>query len=136
MRVRRLLLPLAVAVAITAASLLPGAHAPAAGGLRWDLLLHATGGAALVLAGAWAVRRRDARSLAAHRGRFRTLPVGAPPGRVLLALAVAATLLGVGIEAAQSLVPSRDPSALDALADAAGAALAALAVRLSASRDP
>jgi len=135
-RARRLRLPLAVAVVVTAASLLPGAHAPTAGGLRWDLLLHATGGALLVLAGAWALRRPDARSRDAPGGRSRALPVGVPPGRVLLALAVAATLLGVGIEAAQSLVPTRDPSVLDALADAVGAALAALAVHLSASRDP
>ncbi|GAD52213.1 hypothetical protein MBEHAL_0973 [Halarchaeum acidiphilum MH1-52-1] len=112
---RRHLLVLALALFVAVATLLPGASAPTAGGFPWDKLLHAAGGAALVLAGAWALRRDDARALAV--------------------LALAAALYGGGLELAQALVPSRDPAVLDFLADAAGASLGALGA-LTASPDP
>jgi len=111
---RRVLLPLAVAATVAVGSLLPGAAAPTAAGLPWDKFLHATGGAALVLAGAWAVRRRDPRTL------------------VLLACVAAA--LGGLLEVGQAFVPSRDPAVGDFLADALGAALAALAVAVARCR--
>lgn len=115
---RRPLVPLGVALAVVVASLLPGAGAPTAGGLPWDKPAHALGGAALALASAWALRRRD--------------------GRALLACALLAVLVGAGIELAQAFVPGRHPSLLDLTADAVGAALGALAARrfTRASRGP
>lgn len=70
-----------------------------------DKLAHAAGYAA------WAY------ALAATR---RARSVGALAGVV-----VAAALLGAGVELAQAAVPGRDPSALDAAANAAGALVGA-----------
>lgn len=111
-RPRRVHVVLLAVVLFAVAALLPGGGAPTVGGFSWDKCLHAAGCAALVVIGAWAFRRDDPRAL--------------------LALAALALLYGGGIELAQGLVPTRDPSLLDFAADVAGACFGALAVRLRA----
>lgn len=52
------------------------------------------------------------------------------------ALALGLVAYGVGIELAQSLTPTRAPSALDVLADSAGVALGWLLTRWRSARQP
>jgi len=104
MRSRRLL-PLALAVVILAASLVPGGGGGATGGtvgaIGVDKLLH-FGGYALL----------TAVSLAALRARS---------ARTVLAVALLVTVFGGVVELLQGPVPGRSVSTLDLVADALGA---------------
>lgn len=109
MRSRRWL-PVAVALAILGASLVPGSASGAAGGavgpVGVDKLLHAGGYAVLAFATLFALQ---ARSL-----------------RTALLVVLLVTAFGGAVELLQSPVPGRHLSALDLVADAVGAALGAL----------
>ena len=114
---RRLAVLAAVTAVVVASSLLPGPTGP--GGEPTpdvappgtDLLVHAVGYAAVAYALARALpprlRRRDA--------------LGSLAGVV-----VATVALGAGVELAQGVVPGRDPSVRDAVANAVGALAGAL----------
>ncbi|MFC7069540.1 VanZ family protein [Halobaculum lipolyticum] len=114
---RRLAVFVAVAATVVAASLLPGPTGP--GGEPTgdvappgtDLVVHAVGYAAVAFTMARALpprlRRRDA--------------VGPLAGVIVVAAA-----LGTGVELAQGVVPGRDPSVLDAVANAVGAVVGTL----------
>ncbi len=108
MRSRRWL-PIAVALAILAASLLPGSTSSAAGGavgpVGVDKLLHAVGYAVLAAVVLAALRR--------------------PTGREVLAVVVLVTAFGGAVEILQAPVPGRSVSVLDLVADAVGAVLGA-----------
>lgn len=109
---RRLALFVAVTVVVVASSLAPGPTGP--GGAPTDdvappgsdLVVHAVGYAAVAytLAGALPPRFRN------------TASVGP-----LVGVVVATAALGGAVEVAQSFVPGRTPSTLDALANAVGA---------------
>jgi VanZ family protein len=109
----RAALAAAALLAVVAASLVPGS---AAGGVlpsATDKLLHAAGYAAV----AWAAGSA----------------LSDPDDRTLAAVALGAAALGAGVELVQPLV-GRTASLLDALANCAGAALGALAARVSRTR--
>lgn len=99
-----------VALAIFVGSVSPVAPGMAAFGpfgiVHRDKWVHATGYA--VLAGTLAI------ALSAGRSRRST-------GRLLVVAFVVAVAYGVGIEFVQGVLPARDESAVDAVADAVGA---------------
>lgn len=101
--------PIAVALAILAASLVPGSTSSAAGGavgpVGVDKLLHAVGYAVLAAVVLTALRR--------------------PTGREILAVVVLVTAFGGAVEILQAPVPGRTGSVLDLVADAVGAVLGA-----------
>jgi VanZ family protein len=103
----RRLLPVAVALAILAGSLVPGSASGAAGGtvgpVGVDKLLHVVGYAVLAVIRLWAAPARDARSV--------------------LAVVVAVTAFGGAVELLQWPIPGRSVSLLDLVADAVGAVL-------------
>ena len=103
-------LPVAVATAILAASLLPGSASGAAGGavgpVGVDKLLHVVGYAVLAAVVLAALRR--------------------PNGREALAAVVLVTAFGGAVELLQGPIPGRSVSLLDLAADAVGAVLGAL----------
>lgn len=99
---RRLAVPAVVGVAVVAASLVPlGSAAGSAAPVGADKLLHAVGYAAIAATTCRAVRARSARMLAF--------------------VAVGAVALGAGVELLQGVVPTRQPSLGDAVANAVGA---------------
>lgn len=100
----------ALTVVVVVASLVPtpGSGEPVAPAGS-DKLVHAVGYAALAFAVGWAREDRTTATVA--------LAVGG------------ATLLGGGVELAQTLVPGRDPSAFDGVANALGAGVGAVAWR-------
>ncbi|WP_435119013.1 VanZ family protein [Halolamina sp. C58] len=104
-------LPIAVAAVVLVASLVPGGGGGGTiGPVGVDKLLHVVGYAALAAASLFALRTR-------------TLPA-------ILAVAVAVTAFGGGVELLQGFVPGRAVSVLDLVADAIGAALGVAAWRL------
>lgn len=95
-------LPLAVALGILAASLLPGGGGGSAvGPVGVDKLLHVGGYAVLAAATLFALRRRDVRSS--------------------LVVLIIVTAFGGVVELLQGPVPGRHVSVLDLVADAVGA---------------
>ena len=102
-------LPVAVGVAVLAASLVPGtagAGGGAVGPVGVDKLLHVAGYAVLAVATLVALRARTARSL--------------------VAVVVVVTAFGGVVELLQGFVPGRGVSVLDLVADAVGAVLGAV----------
>jgi VanZ family protein len=101
--------PIAVALAILAASLLPGSASSAAGGtvgpVGVDKLLHVVGYAVLAVVVLAALRR--------------------PSGREALAVVVLVTGFGGAVELLQAPVPGRSVSSFDLVADAVGAVVGA-----------
>jgi hypothetical protein len=100
-------LPVAVGVAILAASLVPGGGGGggAIGPVGVDKLLHVAGYAVLAATTLWAVRIRTAQAF--------------------LAVVAAVTLFGGVVELLQGPIPGRHVSVLDLVADAVGAVVGA-----------
>jgi hypothetical protein len=104
-------LPIAVAVVVLAASLVPGGGGGGTiGPVGVDKLLHVVGYAALAAASLFALRSRTLRTL--------------------LVVAVVVTVFGGVVDLLQGFVPGRAVSGLDLVADAVGAAAGVAAWRL------